>query len=112
MTKQNDFATKQNEQNGQLRRAEDKAKESEANLHLFETRCVKAEGLLLEKETERQAAQNELDDLLMVFGDLEEKASKYKERLRSLGESVSDGEEDDDEEEEDEGEDENEDEVD
>lgn len=44
------------------------------------------------KETEREAAQNELDDLLMVFGDLEEKVAKYKERLKTLGEPVSDGE--------------------
>jgi len=30
------------------------------------------------KEEERKAAQNELDDLLIVFSDLEEKAEKYK----------------------------------
>jgi hypothetical protein len=33
---------------------------------------------LAEKESERLAAQNELDDLLMVFGDLEEKVAQYK----------------------------------
>jgi hypothetical protein len=33
----------------------------------------------------------------MVFGDLEEKTAKYKERLKELGESVSDGEDDEDE---------------
>jgi len=32
----------------------------------------------------------------MVFGDLEEKATKYKEQLKALGESVSDGEEEED----------------
>jgi hypothetical protein len=31
-----------------------------------------------EKEEERKATQNELDDLLIVFSDLEEKADKYK----------------------------------
>lgn len=35
----------------------------------------------------------------MVFGDLEEKSEKYKERLKELGESVSDGEGDEDEDE-------------
>ncbi len=63
-------------------------------------------------EEGRKAAQGELDDLLMVFGDLEEKVDKYKvstaskaphhlltipqlqERLAALGETVSDGEDD------------------
>ena len=36
-----------------------------------------------EKEEERKTAQGELDDLLMVFGDLEEKVSKYKVGLSS-----------------------------
>lgn len=31
-----------------------------------------------QKDQEKQAVQSELDDLLMVFADLEEKASKYK----------------------------------
>lgn len=44
----------------------------------------------------KDGAQLELDDLLMVFGDLEEKVARYKARLRHLGEPVSDGEEDDD----------------
>ena len=37
----------------------------------------------------------------MVFGDLEEKSEKYKDRLKQLGENVSDGEGDDEEAEED-----------
>jgi hypothetical protein len=44
-------------------------------------------------EREKQTVQSELDDLLMVFGDLEDKVSKYKERLNALGESISDDEE-------------------
>ncbi|KAI1382755.1 p115 like vesicle tethering protein [Hypoxylon trugodes] len=55
---------------------------------------------LEEKEEQKSAIQTELDDLLMVFGDLEEKAEKYKKRLADLGETVSDDEdenEDDDE---------------
>lgn len=38
--------------------------------------------------------QGELDDLLMVFGDLEERCEGYKEQLKALGENVSDVEED------------------
>ena len=66
-----------------------------------------------EKEEERKIAQGELDDLLMVFGDLEEKVSKYKvglsshyveadtnqakqRQLKALGEEVSEGEDDGD----------------
>jgi intracellular protein transport protein USO1 len=43
----------------------------------------------------RAKAQAELDDLLMVFGDMEEKVTKYKSRLRALGEQVSDTDGDD-----------------
>lgn len=46
-----------------------------------------------ESEILRSAAQSELDDLLMVFGDMEEKALAYKKRLKALGEEVSDAEE-------------------
>jgi hypothetical protein len=35
----------------------------------------------------------------MVFGDLEDKVTKYKERLKELGGNVSDADEDDEEDE-------------
>ncbi|TDZ27582.1 Intracellular protein transport protein USO1 [Colletotrichum trifolii] len=47
---------------------------------------------LKKAEEDQKATQNELDDLLMVFGDLEEKVAKYKAQLKKLGEIVSDGE--------------------
>lgn len=62
---------------------------------MLNARAAKAEKSLAEKETERQAAQSELDDLLMIFGDLEDKCEKYKQRLKELGENVSDGEDED-----------------
>lgn len=62
----------------------------------------KAKVALAEKEAEKQAVQSELDDLLMVFGDLEDKVTRYQERLKTLGESVSDGEEEEDDDDEDE----------
>ena len=38
---------------------------------------------LKEKAKEKDATQTELDDLLMVFGDLEEKVEKYKVRYKA-----------------------------
>lgn len=42
----------------------------------------------------KKDTQSELDDLLMVLGDVEEKSTKYRERLVELGEEVSDGDDD------------------
>ncbi|KAI1139651.1 p115 like vesicle tethering protein [Hypoxylon sp. FL0543] len=63
----------------QLSQKDDELKESRSQLE--------------EKEEQKSATQTELDDLLMVFGDLEEKVEKYKKRLVDLGETVSDDEE-------------------
>lgn len=76
-------------------------------------KAEKAEKTVNEKEEEKQAVQTELDDLLMVFGDLEEKVSRYREKLKAAGETVTDAEDDeddDDQEDEDEDEDDDEDE--
>ncbi|KAK6598857.1 intracellular protein transport protein [Botrytis cinerea] len=77
-------------------KAEEKIKEMEKQANTAQTKAAKAEADLQDKETARQTAQSELDDLLMVFGDMEEKVTKYKERLKALGENVSDDEDDDD----------------
>ena len=45
-----------------------------------------------EKETARKEVQTELDDLLIVFGDLEAKRAEDKKRLQALGEEVSEAE--------------------
>ena len=52
-----------------------------------------------EKEYARQEVQIELDDLQIVFADLESRRAQDKRRLKALGESVSEGEESDEEEE-------------
>lgn len=75
-----------------MKLAEEKAKEFEIKSCVLDARVTKVEVSLAEKERERQVAQSELDDLLMVFGDLEDKTQKYKDRLKQLGEIVSDGE--------------------
>jgi intracellular protein transport protein USO1 len=46
-----------------------------------------------EAETKAKTVQGELDDLLLVLGEMEEKASRYKEKIKSLGGEVTDEEE-------------------
>ncbi|KAJ3462743.1 hypothetical protein MRS44_007529 [Fusarium solani] len=62
----------------------------------LQAKIKKAESELSESKKARETTQSELDDLLMVFGDLEEKVAKYKARLVELNEPVSEGEDDDD----------------
>ncbi|KAG6042144.1 hypothetical protein E4U41_004948 [Claviceps citrina] len=71
----------------QLRKMTAKADEAEAKARAAETK-------LSHELAARKTAQAELDDLLIVFGDLEEKVARYKVRLGELGEDVSDGEDD------------------
>ncbi|KAG5985116.1 hypothetical protein E4U55_001365 [Claviceps digitariae] len=95
------------EQNDKLLAGEvEKRKESEAQAECFKEQLRKmtaeveevhgkartAESKLSHELAAKQTAQTELDDLLIVFGDLEEKVARYKVRLRELGEDVSDGE--------------------
>lgn len=55
------------------------------------------------KETEKESIQGELDDMLMVYADTEEKLNKYKEKLRAKGEAITDDEDEGDDDDEDEG---------
>lgn len=64
--------------------------------------ATEAAAALAEKEQEKQAVQGELDDLMMVFADMEDKVQQYRDRLKALGESVSDEEDEDDDEDEEE----------
>ncbi|CZR52065.1 related to transport protein USO1 [Phialocephala subalpina] len=94
-TAHDEYTANKAEQAARLQRAEEKAKDLEASIAAADFKVTKVEVSLAEKEQEKQSVQGELDDLLMVFGDLEDKVKEYKERLQALGESVSDGEEDD-----------------
>ncbi|RDL37240.1 ARM repeat-containing protein [Venustampulla echinocandica] len=94
-TAHDEYTANQKEQTARLQRAEEKAKEAEERGQSASKRATTAESALVEKEKEKQAIQSELDDLLMVFGDLEDKVTKYKDRLKELGESVSEAEDDD-----------------
>ncbi|KAJ5053877.1 uncharacterized protein L3040_000167 [Drepanopeziza brunnea f. sp. 'multigermtubi'] len=99
-----EYETNRKEQAARLQRAEEKAREFETRIDTATEDASRAAASLAEKEKEKQAVQGELDDLLMVFGDLEDKVTKYKDQLKALGESVSDGEEKDEDDEDDEGE--------
>ncbi|KAI2004616.1 isoleucine--tRNA ligase [Ophidiomyces ophidiicola] len=56
---------------------------------------IKYKTKLEDSETARKTVQSELDDLLIVFADLEAKRNEDKKRLKSLGQEVSDIEDSD-----------------
>lgn len=106
-----DLKTKLQDQTWKVKDAEEKLRKAEASVQ--------------EKEAARAAAQTELDDFLLVLGDLEEKRTRDKvsasserqicpiangvqKRLKELGEEISDAEDEDEGEEEGEGEEEDE----
>jgi len=70
-TAHEDYSTKTSNLESRLQRAEDKGSDSGA-------RATRLQNDLESKEEARKSAQTELDDLLMVLGDLEEKRSRDK----------------------------------
>jgi len=99
-TANEEYTATKRDQDARLERAEEKAKALAQQIDAAHARAEKAEKTVKEKDAEKQAVQTELDDLLMVFGDLEEKVNRYRERLRAAGENVTDAEDDDDDDEE------------
>ncbi|KAL6715171.1 Vesicle-mediated ER to Golgi transport protein [Lecanora helva] len=85
-TAHEDYSTKTSSLEARLQRAEDKAHDADA-------RAIRLQGDLDNKEAARKSAQAELDDMLIVLGDIEEKRSRDKKRLKELNEPISDGEE-------------------
>ncbi|KAH7040086.1 p115 like vesicle tethering protein [Microdochium trichocladiopsis] len=111
------FEQKIKDLEAKLKKAEEKTKVSDKQIEELENDLAKkAEESskftkqLKEKDDEKAATQTELDDLLMVFSDLEEKVEKYKQRLLEAGGTVSDA--DDGSDDEDDEDDEDDDEVD
>ncbi|KAL8940424.1 MAG: hypothetical protein Q9216_002829 [Gyalolechia sp. 2 TL-2023] len=86
-TAHEDYSAKLSSLESRLQRAEDRCADADSRASRMREEAE-------QKEAARGSAQTELDDLLMVLGDLEEKRSKDKRRLRELGDSTSDGEED------------------
>ncbi|TLD28934.1 hypothetical protein PspLS_03119 [Pyricularia sp. CBS 133598] len=70
--------TKVGELEKKIKEKEKRVGEAEGLLTTKEKELTKSEALVKKTEEERKSAQSELDDLLMVFGDLEEKNTKYK----------------------------------
>ncbi|KAM0249198.1 hypothetical protein ACHAQJ_009142 [Trichoderma viride] len=93
------------ENNSQIKKANEKKEELEKQLkdateeaENLRQEVTKTKSALEDADKAKDAVQSELDDLLMVFGDLEEKLGKYKDyqtRLRELDQVVSEGEDDD-----------------
>jgi len=54
---------------------------------------AKLSAQLEETETKARSTQSELDDLLLMLGDLEEKQTRYKGKIKALGGEVTDDEE-------------------
>jgi intracellular protein transport protein USO1 len=50
---------------------------------------------LEQSEQKAKSIQTELDDLLLVLGDLEEKQSRYRDKIKELGGEVTEDEEED-----------------
>ncbi|KAJ5295005.1 hypothetical protein PENANT_c037G09613 [Penicillium antarcticum] len=99
---QEDASSKTSALETRAKEAEDKAKEAESQarsaadaLKAIQAQLEKARAEAKEKEDSRQTAQSELEDLLIVFGDLEVKRTQDKNRLKELGEEVSEAEDDD-----------------
>ncbi|KAK1459190.1 hypothetical protein CMEL01_02189 [Colletotrichum melonis] len=88
---------KEHDQENLATKANARVEQLEKNLREAQVRFTQHDVTIKKAQEDRKATQNELDDLLMVFGDLEEKAARYKAKLKELGEAVSDGEEDEDE---------------
>ncbi|KAI1084361.1 p115 like vesicle tethering protein [Whalleya microplaca] len=90
-----EFSSKLSAQEAKTKACEEECIALQKELSKKEEELQKVRSQLAEKEEQKSATQTELDDLLMVFGDVEEKVEKYKKRLVGLGEAVSDGEEED-----------------
>ncbi|SLM37502.1 intracellular protein transport protein [Lasallia pustulata] len=98
-TAHEEYSLKLSTLESRLERAEDKADDAEARARASEAKIEEAESkarkaleALDAKEEARTSVQTELDDLLMVLADVEEKRARDKKRLKALGEQISDAE--------------------
>lgn len=87
-------AGKRKEVEARAESLEEQLRQMTAKADELHAKAKTAEAKLSNELAAKKTVQAELDDLLIVFGDLEEKVARYKVRLRELGEDVSDGEED------------------
>ena len=71
---------------GRAESAEMSLKEAQATLERLRSQFE-------ESETKAQSLQSELDDLLLVLGELEEKQTRYTAKIKSLNGQITDEEE-------------------
>ncbi|KAB8068453.1 p115 like vesicle tethering protein [Aspergillus leporis] len=86
----------QKEEALKAKKSESEARKSIQELEKLRKELEKMKLEAQEKEAARKSAQSELEDLLIVFGDLEAKRNEDKKRLKDLGQEVSEAEDDDD----------------
>ena len=84
-TAHEEYTSKSSSMEARLKRAEERAEEASAEARSLDEK-------LEEEKSGRAGVQTELDDLLVVFGDLEAKRSGDKARLKALGQDVSEDE--------------------
>ncbi|PGH09392.1 hypothetical protein AJ79_05704 [Helicocarpus griseus UAMH5409] len=108
-TAHDEYSSKLSSLEARSQRAEERAEEAneraakaEKELQITQAALRVAKAESEEKEEARKAAQGELEDLLIVFSDLEAKRNQDKKRLKELGEEVSDADDDNDDDEDDE----------
>ena len=96
-TAHEEYTAKVSALEARLARAQETAHEADDRLERLNADLEKERSLdlrrkLEEAESARKVTQTELDDLLIVFADLEAKRTQDKKRLKALGEEVSEGE--------------------
>ncbi|KAL9114014.1 MAG: hypothetical protein Q9227_001785 [Pyrenula ochraceoflavens] len=95
-TAHDEYNSRESTLTARAKRAEEKAEEAEERFRACQSDINALESNKQELEQARKDVQTELDDLLIVFGDLEAKRSKDKKALKALGAEVSEGEDEDD----------------
>lgn len=70
-----------------------RAETTEAALASLQNEVKGLKSQVEEAETKARTVQGELDDLLLVLGEMEDKAARYKEKIKLLGGEVTDDEE-------------------
>ncbi|CAN8103279.1 unnamed protein product [Discula destructiva] len=78
-------------------KADKKAKELDSKVSGLQKQLAELEEKVTSKEAEKDALQGELDETYLLFADAEEKANKYKARLKEKGEAITDDEEEEEE---------------
>ncbi|KAG9189159.1 hypothetical protein G6011_06027 [Alternaria panax] len=100
-TENQDLKTKAQDATWKVKEAEEKVRKAEASAKSVpqkganEKEIKELKDKLKKAEEGEKEKATELEDLIMVLSDLEEKRTKDKERLKALGEEVSDDEDDD-----------------